>query len=97
MFHHLDSSIGTIVPHGYASSQVRPPSSTRIEWEAALSIIPSLPDLNLKFQLVAELLPHPLADAVDELKDVRCGGARMGDDEIGVAIGDFGTAEARAP
>ena len=63
----------------------------------ALSIIPNLPDLNLKFQLVTELLPDALANPVDELEDVRRLGAGMGDDEIGVAIGDFGAAESGAP
>ena len=35
-----------------------------------------LPDLDLEFQLVAELLPDPLADLVDQVEDV--GGRRAG-------------------
>ena len=51
--------------------------------------------MNLKFQLVTELLPDALANSIDELEHVGGLGAGMGDDEVGVPIGDFGAAEAR--
>src|SRR5438045_2903737 len=41
----------------------------------------NLPDLELEFQLVAELLPHPLLDLVDEVEHVGGLGSGMGDDE----------------
>ena len=54
---------------------------------------PILPDLDLEFQLVAELLPDSLANPVDELEDIGRPGPRMGDDEVGVAVGDLGPAD----
>ena len=56
----------------------------------------NLPDLELEFQLVAELLPHPLLDLVDEVEHVGRLGPGMGDDEIGVPVGDLGPAEPRS-
>ena len=53
------------------------------------------PDLNLKFQLVTELLPDPLANSIDELEHVGGLGAGVSDDEIGVPIGNLGRAMAR--
>src|SRR5262249_56990526 len=41
-----------------------------------------LPDLDLQLELVAELLPYPLADLVDQVEDVGRRGARLRDDEV---------------
>ena len=55
----------------------------------------NLPDLELEFQLVAELLPDPLLDLVDQVEDIGRLGPGMGDDEVGVPVGDLGPAEPR--
>src|SRR5215831_4108984 len=55
-----------------------------------------LPNLNLKLQFVAKLLPDTLAYAIDELEHVGGLGAGMGDDEVPVPVGDFGPAKPRA-
>ena len=51
---------------------------------------PSSPDLDLKLELVPELLADPLTDQLDQFEDVGRPRARLGDDEVGVAVGDLG-------
>jgi hypothetical protein len=56
----------------------------------------SLPNLNLKFQFVTELLPDSLADPVDQLEDVRGFRAGVGDDVIRMTVGHFSSSETRS-
>src|SRR5262245_60109459 len=52
-----------------------------------------LPDLDFQFQIDSELLADLRAGQVDELQNVLRGGARMADDEVGVAVAEFGLAD----
>src|SRR5581483_6942654 len=56
----------------------------------------SLPDRDLQLQLDVEPLLYAAADQVDQPEHVAGRRARVGDDEVGVAVAYLGAADARA-
>ena len=47
------------------------------------------PDLELQLQFITELLPDALPNLIDEFEDIGGLRTRVGDDEVGVSVGDF--------
>ena len=54
------------------------------------------PDLELQLEFITELLPDALPNLVDEFEHIRGFRTRVGDDEVGVSVGDFRPAVPRS-